>query len=54
MLYNIIERMIEERGTVGGMRIGRGNQSTWGKPTLMPLCPPRIPCDLTWDYVVMD
>jgi hypothetical protein len=33
---------------VGGMRIGRGNRSTWRKPTSMPLYPPQIPQDLTW------
>jgi hypothetical protein len=28
-LYSIIDRMINEYGAVGGMRIGGGNQSTW-------------------------
>jgi hypothetical protein len=43
-------RMIEddECGAVGGMRIGRGNRSTWRKPSSMPLCPPQVPYDLTW------
>jgi hypothetical protein len=31
---------------VSGMRIGRGNRSTWRKPARMPLCPPQIPHDL--------
>jgi hypothetical protein len=31
------------------MRTGRGNQSTWRKPAPVPLCPPQIPYDLTWD-----
>jgi hypothetical protein len=33
---------------IGGRRIGRGNLSTWRKPTPVPLCPPQIPHDLTW------
>jgi hypothetical protein len=43
-------RMIDddEFGTVGGLRIGRGNRSTRRKPTPMPSCPPQIPHDLTW------
>jgi hypothetical protein len=43
-LYTIGDRMVNEYGAVGGMRMGRGNQSTH-----MPLCPPQIPQDLTWD-----
>jgi hypothetical protein len=27
-------------GEYGGINIGRGNQSTWRKPTPVPLCPP--------------
>jgi hypothetical protein len=33
----------DDYGAVGGMRIGRGNQSTRRKPTPVPLCPPQIP-----------
>jgi hypothetical protein len=35
-------RMIDDDdyGTVGGMRIGRGNLSTRRKPAPVPLCPP--------------
>jgi hypothetical protein len=33
----------------GGMRIGRGNRSTWTKPVSLPLYKPQIPYDLTWD-----
>jgi hypothetical protein len=29
------------------MGIGRGNRSTQRKPAPVPLCPPRIPHDLT-------
>jgi hypothetical protein len=42
-------RMIDdgdECGAVGGMRIGRGNESTRRKPAPVPLCPPQIPHDL--------
>jgi hypothetical protein len=34
-------------GAIGGMKIGRGNQSTRKKPALAPLCPPQIPHDQT-------
>jgi hypothetical protein len=30
----------DERGAVGGMRIGSGNRSTRRKATPVPLCPP--------------
>jgi hypothetical protein len=38
----------DECGTVGGMRISRGNRGTRRKPVPVPLCPPQIPQDLTW------
>jgi hypothetical protein len=38
----------DECGTVGGMRIGRGNRSTRRKSAPVPLSPPQIPHDLTW------
>jgi hypothetical protein len=38
----------DECGALGGMRIGRGNRSTWRKPASVLLCPPQIPHDLTW------
>jgi hypothetical protein len=31
------------------MRIGRRNRSTRRKPAPVPLCPPQISHDLTWD-----
>jgi hypothetical protein len=34
-------------GAIGGMKIGRGNRSTWRKPAPAPLCPPQIPHDQT-------
>jgi hypothetical protein len=39
--------MIDECGTVGGMRIGRGHWSTRRKPAPVRFCPPQIPHDLT-------
>jgi hypothetical protein len=43
-------RMIDDDyGAIGGMRIGRGNRSTRRKLAPVPLCPPQIPHDLTWD-----
>jgi hypothetical protein len=38
-------QMIDEDdcGATGGMKIGRGNRSTWRKPAPAPLCPPQIP-----------
>jgi hypothetical protein len=38
----------DECGAVGGMRIGRGNQSTWRKPAPVPLRSPQILHHLTW------
>jgi hypothetical protein len=48
-VYSINNRMIKEYGAVGGIRIGRGNQSTRGKPAPVPFCSPQIPHDLIWD-----
>jgi hypothetical protein len=43
-------RMIDDDyGAVGGLRIGRGNRSTRRKPARVPLCPPQILHDLTWN-----
>jgi hypothetical protein len=44
-------RMVDDDdyGAVGRMRIGRGNRSIRRKPASVPLCPPQIPHDLTWD-----
>jgi hypothetical protein len=44
-------RMIDDDdyGAVDGIRIGKGNRSTRRKPAPVPLCPPQIPHDLTWD-----
>jgi hypothetical protein len=44
LLYQL--RMIDERGAVGGMRIGRGNRSTRRKRAPVPLYPPQIPHDV--------
>jgi hypothetical protein len=41
-------RMIDDEcGADGGMRIGRGNQSSRRKSVPVPLCPPQIPHDLS-------
>jgi hypothetical protein len=32
-------------GEIGGIKIDRGNRSTWRKPAPAPLCPPQIPHD---------
>jgi hypothetical protein len=42
-------RMIDEYGAFCGMRIGRGDRNTRKKPLPVPLCPPQILHDLTWD-----
>jgi hypothetical protein len=34
-------------GAIGGMKIGKGNQSIQRKCAPMPLCPPQIPYVLT-------
>jgi hypothetical protein len=39
----------DDCGAVREMRIGRGNQSTRGKPAPALLCPPQIPQGQTWD-----
>jgi hypothetical protein len=39
----------DEGGRVGGMRVDKANQCTWRKPAPLPLFPPQIPHDLTWD-----
>jgi hypothetical protein len=42
-------RMIDDEcGAVDGMRTGRGDRSSRGKPAPILLCPPQIPHDLTW------
>jgi hypothetical protein len=38
-------RMIGDCGEIGGIKIGRGNQSTRRKPAPAQLCPPQIPHD---------
>jgi hypothetical protein len=38
--YNVDDRIIDECGAVGGMKIGRGNK-------YLPLCPPQLSHDLT-------
>jgi hypothetical protein len=38
----------DECGADGGMRIGRGNQST-ETTSPVPLSPPQMPHDMTWN-----
>jgi hypothetical protein len=38
----------ERNGAIGEMRTGRGDRITRRKPSLVPLCAPQIPHDLTW------
>jgi hypothetical protein len=52
-LYIDEDRMFNEYGAVGGMKIGRGNQSDRKKPAPLSLCPPQIPHDLTWDKTLV-
>jgi hypothetical protein len=33
----------DECGAIGGIKIGKGNKSTGGKPVAVALCPPQIP-----------
>jgi hypothetical protein len=47
--YSVDDRMINEYGAVGSMRIGRGNQGKRGKLTPVPLLPPQITHDPTWN-----
>jgi hypothetical protein len=37
----------DDCGTIGRMRIGRENWSTWRKPAPVPHCPPQLSHDLT-------
>jgi hypothetical protein len=39
-------RMMDEYGTFGGTRIGKGNRNARRKLAPVPLCPPQIPHDL--------
>jgi hypothetical protein len=46
--------MIDEDdcGAIGGMKIGRGNRSTRGKPAPAPLCPQQIPRDQMLNWLI--
>jgi hypothetical protein len=39
---------IDECGAVSGIRISNENRNTWRLPALTPICPPKMPHDLTW------
>jgi hypothetical protein len=44
-------RVIDEYGAFSGMRTGRGSRNTQRKPAPVPLCPPQISHDMTWDWI---
>jgi hypothetical protein len=46
---DVFARAFNTAQAVGGMKIGRGNQSTRSKPASAPLCPPQIPLNQTRD-----
>jgi hypothetical protein len=41
--------MAKRNGALDGIRIGRGTYRSRGKSTPLPLCPPQIPYELTWN-----
>jgi hypothetical protein len=45
----VYNRMVNECGAVGEIRIDWGNQSTLRNPVPMSLCPSQIPHDMIWD-----
>jgi hypothetical protein len=47
MTYDVADRMINERGAVGGVNIYTGNQKTRIKSSPAPLYSQKIPHDLT-------
>jgi hypothetical protein len=47
-IHSIDDRMTNEYGVVGGMRVGKGNRSARGESVLVPLCSPQTPHCLTW------
>lgn len=47
--HSVEKRMINEYGTVGGVRIGRVNWNTCRKPAPVPPCLHQIPNYLIWD-----
>jgi hypothetical protein len=48
-LYSIDDKVINKYGAVGGMRVDRWKQSIQRKPVPVPLSPPQILHDTTWD-----
>jgi hypothetical protein len=41
--------IIDSYGAVGGIRMRKGNPSTWRKPAPLTICPLQIPYYLIWD-----
>jgi hypothetical protein len=50
-LYSVHDKMINEYGAVGEMRIGKGYWNMCRKPAPLPLCPPHIPHDLAYNLI---
>jgi hypothetical protein len=48
-LYSTGDGMINEYGATDGMRTNRRNQSPHQKRVPVPLYPPKIKYDFTWD-----
>lgn len=46
-VYSVNDRTINDCGVVGGMRIGRKNRCTRGKPSSVSYSPPQIVHDMT-------
>jgi hypothetical protein len=47
-LSSVDGSVINEHGSVYGMRNSKGNRSTRRTPAVVPLCTPQIPQDLSW------
>jgi hypothetical protein len=48
-LFCVHDKMTNEYGAFGGMRIVKGNRSTRRKSDLLSFSPPQTPRDLNWD-----
>jgi hypothetical protein len=48
-LHIVDDVIVSVCGAMDGMRIGRGNRSTWRNPAPLSLCLPKIPYDLVWN-----
>jgi hypothetical protein len=50
-LYSVDDKMINEYGAIGGMRIDKGDWNMCSKPAPLPRCPPHIPHDLAYNLI---